>query len=222
MEVNDWVIIVSNPNDEVRDAILRFLHQRHSKARGPKAVGARVRDIQSEMRKLGFKQTQTTSNLDYLVQKGWVRDTITPRFYTTPKGTTRQSESVSYKISDLGIDKLEGGSTYYRTGDYSNINIVNVKGVTVIGEGNIVNAELTDLSRALEELELAVRESSILKDEEKLDLLANLGSLRSQMSTPKPKTGLIRKIWGGIEKAVTAAGFAELAARVSTMIAGLG
>jgi len=50
--------------------------------------------------------------LDYLVQKGWVRQVIQHRTFTTPKGTTRSSEQKKYKISDIGIDKLEGASVF--------------------------------------------------------------------------------------------------------------
>lgn len=211
-----------NPNDVIRDQILRYLYDRHMKARGPKAISAKISEIQSEMKKLGYKQAQTTSNLDYLIQKEWIREVVTPRTFTTTRGTTRRTESKTYKISDIGIDKMEGASIYYRTLDQTGVNIVNVKGVTIVGDGNVVNAEFIDLSRFLKELEEGIIASSKLKDEEKLDLLADVGSLQSQIASPRPKRELIKRIWQGIEKVVTAAGFVELAAKISGAIAGLG
>ncbi|MHA2213834.1 MAG: hypothetical protein ACW992_11800, partial [Candidatus Thorarchaeota archaeon] len=164
-----------NPNDAIRDAIIRYLYDRHSKARGPKAVAVKISDIQKEMKKSGYKQGETNSNLDYLIQKGWVREVVSQRTFTTSKGTTQQAESRTYKISDIGIDKLEEASVYRRPVPHPNINIVNVKGVTIIGNGNVVNTELTDLSRALKELEEEIIESPDLKDEEKLDIVADIG-----------------------------------------------
>lgn len=210
-----------NPKDAIRDAIIRYLYDRHSKARGPKGVAVKISDIQKEMKKSGYKQGETNSNLDYLIQKGWVRDVVSQRTYTTPKGTTQQAESWKYKISDIGIDKLEEASVYRRPVPHPNMNIVNVKGVTIIGDGNVVNTELTDLSRALKELEEGVVESSDLKDEEKLDIVADIGSLQSQISSPRPKKGIIQKIWQGIEKSVTLARFAGLIGKISDIIGGL-
>jgi hypothetical protein len=197
-----------NPKDAIRDAIIRYLYDRHSKARGPKAVAVKISDIQKEMKKSGYKQGETNSNLDYLIQKEWVREVVSQRTFTTPKGTTQQAESRTYKISDIGIDKLEEASVYSRPVPHPNINIVNVKGVTIIGDGNVVNTELTDLSRALKELEEGIIESPDFKDEEKLDIAADIGSLQSQISSPRPKKGLIQRIWQGIEKSVTLARFA--------------
>jgi len=47
------------------------------------------------------------------------------------------------------------------------VNITNIKGVTVVGDGNVVNTQLTDLSRALDDLDKAIAASK-LTDEEKL------------------------------------------------------
>lgn len=210
-----------NPNDVIRDTILRYLYDRHSKARGPKAVAVKVSDIQKELRKHDHKQRQTNSNLDYLIQKGWVVEVISKRTFTTKGGMTRHQETSTYKISDIGIDKFEDSSVYHRPESHRSISIVNVKGVTVIGDGNVVNIELTELSRALTQLEEGVIDSSVLKDDEKLDILANIGSLQSQISSPRPKRGIIRKIWRGIEKTVTIAGFAGQMGKISELIGGL-
>ncbi len=210
-----------NPNDVIRDLILRYLHDRHSKARGPKGVAVKVSHIQKELRKSDFKQSQTNSNLDYLIQKGWVVEVITRTTFTTKGGATRHQNTSTYKISDIGIDRLEEGSIYRRPESQPGISIVNIKGVTIVGDGNVVNTELAELSRTLRQLEEAVVDSTSLKDEDKLDLVANIGSIQSHISSPRPKRDLIRKIWQGIEKAVTAAGFAGLVGKISTIIGAL-
>jgi len=212
---------MTNPNDAIRDAILRHLYRLHRTARGPKGVGTKIRELQSATKKLGIGRADVISNLDYLVQKGWVREVVTPRSYTTPGGMTQQSEVRTYKISDVGIDKLEGASAYRREEHFSRINVANVGGVTIIGDGNVVNTEFTDLSRALAELEKALVESSGLSDEQKLNIAADIGSLQSQLSKPTPNRQVIRTVWSGIEKAVTAAGFVEIVQKVSNLLSSL-
>ena len=214
-------ILVANPNDEIRDKILRYLYGVHGRARGPKGVAVGIRDLQRALREHGIKQAEAISSLDYLLQKGWVKEVIETRTFTTKGGTTEHRETKRYKISDIGIDRLEGASVYRREESFSRINVTNIHGVTVIGTGNVVNAEFTDLSRTLSELEEAVAESRSISDEEKLNLVADLTTIQSQLSKTKPDRSIVRAIWSGSEKILTAAGFAELVARVSVLIAQL-
>jgi len=170
------------------------------------------------MKEQDLSQKEVNSNLDYLVQKGWVREVVTPRSYTTPQGTIRQSEARTYKISDIGIDKLEGASAYRREERFSGINITNIRGVTILGSENVVNMEFSDLYRALDDLEKAVTESDALADEDKLSTTADIETLLSQLSKPKPNRDIIRTAWSAIETVVTAAGLVELLAMVARLI----
>jgi hypothetical protein len=146
-----------NPNDAIRDAILRHLYSVHSKARSPKSAGLKITELGKALKP--FKLQEVGSNLDYLVQKGWVREVIEKRMFTTPKGTTQQAEKRSYKISDLGIDRLEAASIYLLAPAATHINVTNIRGVTVVGEGNVVNTTFADVSRALS----AIRQATIVK-----------------------------------------------------------
>src|SRR5690242_18277969 len=105
---------MANPNDVVRDEVLRHLYSVHKKARSPKTSGLKITELARALKPRGFKLQDVASNLDYLVQKGWVREVIETRTFTTPKGTTQQAEKRSYKISDVGIDHLEEASLYER------------------------------------------------------------------------------------------------------------
>jgi hypothetical protein len=206
-----------NPNDAIRDAILRHLYAHHQKAKSPKSAAIGVRDLQAEMKAQGFKQQVVASNLDYLVQKGWVREVIEARTFTTPRGTTQTAERRTYKISDIGIDKLEAASTYQR--DVADrVNITNIKGVTVVGSGNVVNLEFTDLSDALDELRNEVLSSDGVSDEEKLNLAADIDALQSQLQKPEPNRGVVKSLWEGIEKAANVAGASELAVRAGQLL----
>jgi hypothetical protein len=210
-----------NPSDNVRDKILRYLYDTHTHARGPRATSVGIRELQGTMKTLGVKQFDVNSNLDYLVQKGWVKEVIEQRAFLTKRGTLQQALKKLYKISDIGIDRLETASTYRREESFSRINVTNVNGVTVIGQGNIVNAKATSLYRALAELEKAVAMSKTLSNNAKLNVIADLGTIQSQLSKPQPHAGFIRAIWTDIEKIVTGAEFVELIAKASMFIAQL-
>ena len=209
---------MANPNDKIRDDILRYMYHIHQRARGPKGVAMGIRDLQKEMKKQGIKQNAVIANLDYLLQKGWVAKIEERRTFTTPGGTTQESVSTKYNISDVGIDSLEGASTYQRKEHFSNINITNIRGVTVLGSGNVVNTELTDLANALSELEAKVAQTDKLTEEEKLNTIADIGTIQTQLSKPYPKQSIIKDAWSGIEMAVTTAGFVELIQKVGGFI----
>ena len=101
---------MANPNDSARDAVLRHLYAVHQKARSPKTAGLLISELVRALKPDGYKQQEIASNLDYLVQKGWVREVIEQRSFTTRRGTTQSAERRTYKISDSGIDRLEAAS----------------------------------------------------------------------------------------------------------------
>lgn len=212
---------MANPNDGVRDLILRQLYGVHQRARGPKSVSIGIRDLQKALKSSGVKQQQVNSNLDYLIQKGWAVRVVEERSFTTPRGTRQSSQKVSYKISDVGIDRLEAASSYQRDDSYSRINITNVTGVTVVGSGNVVNTAHTDLAGVLSELERAVGASDSLEDEGRLNALADLSTIQSQLSKPKPDVGIVRSAWSTVEATVTASDLVGLVARAAAFIANL-
>lgn len=207
-----------NPNDQTREAILRYLYDVHRKARGPRSTGKKFRELHKGLQAVGsYKQQEVASNLDYLVQKGWVRENVTKRSFTTPAGTTQDSEQRSYKISDVGIDKLETASVYDRpTGTH--VNVTNIRGVTVVGDGNIVNSEFTELPQVLNDLRQLIVDAPDLQDDDKLSAVANIDSLQSQLQLPKQDSSVVTALWTGIESVATAGGFADMVERVAHLL----
>ena len=213
---------MTNPNDKIRDAILRHLYAVHQRARGPRAVAIGIRKIQQAMKSAGIKQADVNSNLDYLVQKGWVRRVVEARSYRTAGGTLRSSEKIEYKISDVGIDRLEGASTYERRAAFAGVNITNIRGVTVVGAGNVVNTQFTDLAQLLGELENEVRTSEMIGETERLNALADLGTIQTQLSKPEPDDGIVQRAWKSVEAVSTVGGMVDLATKIAALISGLG
>jgi hypothetical protein len=177
-----------------------------------------MQELARALKSAGLKQQEVASNLDYLIQKGWVCEVIANRTFTTPQGTVRQNEKRSYKISDAGIDRLEAASTYQRPETTPHVNITNVHGVTVLGNGNVVNTNFTDLTHVLNEMRQAVLNAPHVPDDQKLDIAADIDSLQGQLQKPAPHRTIVKTLWSGIEKAVTGAGFMDLLAKAGALV----
>ena len=190
----------------------------HQKSRSPKSAGLLISELSKALKTNGYKQQKVASNLDYLVQKGWAREVVEHRSFTTKAGTTQSAERRTYKISDSGIDRLEAASMYQRSEVASRINITNVRGVTVVGNGNVVNTTFTDLSRVLADLRQAILEEPTIADGRKLDIAADIDSLEAQLQKPEPKKSIVQMLWSGIEKAAAVGGAVEILNRAAALI----
>lgn len=211
-----------NPEDTKRDNILRYLYERHKKTRGIGQIPVGIQELQREMKaRYSMKQNEVSSNLDYLIQVGWVREVIKERAFTTPGGMGLSREQVKYKISDVGINHLEAGTLFRKPESSSHVNITNVHGVTVVGDGNIVNTEFTDLSRALDELDKAISESNEVSDEQKLDAAGDLSTIRTQISKKHPNRNIMKTAWDSLKAIATVATVADAASKVGVLIAAL-
>lgn len=206
-------------NDEIRETILRFLYDRHRAARGVRTQEAGLRDLQREMKAAhALSQQQVASNLDYLVQKGWVSPMTKAREFTTKYGTTRSAEQVRYKISATGIDRIEGESEFMRPDPYAGIRIENVGGVTVVGDGNVVRTQFAGAAEALSQLRRAVN-TSALPDSEKLAVATEIQTIELQLAREEPDSSVIARAWETIKAAATLGTLADLVTRASVALA---
>jgi hypothetical protein len=197
-------------HDVQRDRILRFLYERHVSARGPAKIPIGIRDLNADLKKqYGMTQQDVSSNLDYLVQVGWAREVVKERSFTTPRGMEMSQEQIRYKISDVGINHLQAGTMFKKPAAASHVNITNIKGVTVVGDGNVVNTEYAELSRALDVLDRELGASGKLSDEQKLDAASDLSTVRAQLAKPQPSRDIIRTVWQSLEGISTLAGVTE-------------
>jgi len=204
---------MSNPNDVTRHEILKYLYELRSKVKGPKGVAVTFRELQTALKEQKFKQADIVSNLDYLEQKGWVKRDLRKSKYSTPSGFVKENETATYKISADGIDRMERASAFNRQETYSGINITNINGVTVLGSGNVVNTQFTDLSRALDELKDRIS-SSKLDEENKLNAIADVSTIQDQISKPKPNVGIVKQAWEGLDPILKIAGLMELGTQI--------
>lgn len=209
---------MKNPNDIIREKILHHLYELHQRARSLKSAATNISNLKKAMKQKGISQQDVIANLDYLMQKGWVKPVIEQKTFTTKSGISVPSTSTRYKITDVGIDKIEGESTFQRQDKYAGINITNIQGVTVVGDENIVNTEYSDLYQALNELENSVSSSDKLSDEDKLNITADVEGLKNQLSKPKPDKMIVSRLWSGIEKTAKVAGLIQALAQITPLM----
>jgi hypothetical protein len=210
---------VENPKDAVRDHILRKLYEFNQTSRSAKKVAVLPSVLARAMKSsFGYKQQEVASNLDYLVDKGWVREVIEPRTFTTPSGTSQSSERRTYKISSTGVDRLEHASLFQQPPTGAHVNITNISGVVNIGDGNVVNAEFTGLSRLLTAARKRLAADASLSEEARLNVLSDLDGLVTQIQKPKPNLTVVRALWEGVKAVGAVGGAAELIEKASQLI----
>jgi hypothetical protein len=110
---------------------------------------------------------------------------------------------------------------YFKKNKFDGINITNIHGAIVIGDGNIVQNQYIELYRGLESLGEGVRKSNDFSDEQKLNIQADIETIKSQLQKLSPDIGIVQKTWGAIKAAVTTAAFVELIINISQLISKL-
>jgi len=167
-----------------------------------------------------LSQAQVMSNLNYLIDQGWVK-ILNIEKTVTVKGGTIPSTITWYEIAAPGVDAFEGASDFQQAVRYEGINI-NATGSNVItlGDGNVVNVKFKQLHESLTELKTAIAQSS-LSEEQKLDMSVDVESIKDQLAKVKPDKTIISHIWSGLEKAAAVAGLVEAFERVRPLIQSL-
>jgi hypothetical protein len=211
-----------NPNDEIRDAILRHLYSVHAKAQSPSSAAIKIRELHKAMKVLGYKSTVVGGNLAYLIDTGFVDKVVEERTYRTQGGTMQSSPVTTYKVSAKAVDRMERASLFAQQPTGQQINVTTINGVTVVGDKNVVSTRYTDLSEHLEELRTLVLSSSEISERDKLDAAADIDTIRSQLQKPEPDGGLIRRAWQAVERVATAGGAADAVQKIAPLIDLLG
>jgi hypothetical protein len=211
-----------NLNDDRRDKMLRFLYSRHQTARGITTIPIGILDLRRAMKSMyGMKQSEVASNLDYLIQIGWVKPEVKSRSFVTAGGMVLPREQIRYKISEIGIEHLEAASMFKKPQAASHVNITNVQGVTVVGDGNFVNAKFTELASALDDLDKAMAESRQLTDEQQLDAAGDISAIRAQVAKKNPSPSAIHAAWEGLRALPVLSNAAEAVTKVGKLLSSL-
>ncbi len=204
-----------NPNDRIRQQILTYFYELHSKAKSVSAARSSISRVKTDLKSKGLKSTEIIPNLMYLVKMGWIdEDTET---YNIPRiGVT--AKKVTYGISGLGVDRFEGASSFQKLRNISGIDISNVGGVVVIGDRNVVQTRFEALYRNLDLLEHSIGITDGLSNEQQTGYTAEVETIKSQLAKPSPDRGIISTAWSTLSVLATVPGLVELVEAVRKVI----
>ncbi|MDE2868719.1 MAG: hypothetical protein OXR64_11355 [Chloroflexota bacterium] len=216
--------MIRNPNDGIRERMLQYFYDRNANStseRGRRGSQVRISDVKRELKELhGLTQPQVMANLTYLIDSGWVERLEERRTFKTPRGTSQPSTSTWYKITNTGIDLIEGQSSAFKRADpFEGISVTAFGSNVQIGDGNYANNRYNGLSSELETLREELVDSNRLNDIEKLAAAADIETVQMQIAKPEPNLAIIREALSPIKKLARAAGFLE---RVTNIAAQLG
>lgn len=212
-----------NPKDAVRNQILRYFYDRNDGATsrfGKRGYAIKISDMRKDLKALhALTQQQVISNLTYLIDRGWVNVANVEKTVQV-KGGTVPSTVTWYEISAQGIDKIEGDSEFNPVERYPGINITATgTNVITLGDGNVVNAAFKELHQQLDTLKEAMIKSDDFAESEKLDIAADIESIKDQLAKAKPNKTVISQLWSGIRGVVTAGELVQLVGQATPLIA---
>jgi hypothetical protein len=209
-------------NDEIRALMLQYFYDRNSKAtstRGKKGSCVKISDIKREL-KAGHRLTQpeVQSNLTYLISQGWVEKDTVEKSYTAPGGTVIPSTIDFYTITAPGIDKIEGPGEFTMP-KFHGIKIeATGQNIITLGDGNQIDAKFGELGQSLADLRDAIT-SSHVSESTKLEMVADIDTIQSQLAKPEPNRTIIKSAWEVVKGAAAINGCTVLATKVAGLLA---
>lgn len=183
--------------DQIRETILQCLYDHAKQSKGPSKIPMGIRDLTSSVKlKLEIKQQEISSNLFALVKNGYVDEKEVQNPYAAAKYNSKPT--IKYELSRAGISLFEQGSKFDLSDKNAGINIQMLNSVAVIGNSNviknIVREEYRDGYLKIEELEKKVNLSSSLQDEDKVNIQADLETIKNQLAKTQPNKTIISGI----------------------------
>jgi len=211
-------------NDEIRRIMLQYFYDRNknaTSARGKKGSAVKISDVKKELKAShGLTQQEVQSNLTYLISQGWVEEDTIEKSFTAPGGTVIPSSTNYYRITAVGIDKIDGPGEFTMP-KFHGIKIeATGQNIITLGDGNQINAQFSELGSALAELHKAITESDA-SEADKLTLVADIDTIQSQLAKPTPNKGIIAAAWETVKAAATIDGCVDFFNKVAGLIGGL-
>jgi hypothetical protein len=210
-------------NNEIRTIMLQYFYDRNkaaTSARGKKGYAIKIGDIRKELKAShDLSQQEVMSNLNYLLSHRWVEEDMVEKSVPLPTGTVIPQSTSYYKITAAGIDKIEGPGEFTMD-KFKGIKIeATGQNIITVGDGNQVNAEYRDAAGALVDLKQALLESTFITETQKLDVVADIDSIQSQLAKAKPNRTVIEGAWDAIKKLDTVLGLGDKVSKVATFLA---
>ena len=198
-------------NDEIRWRILRLLYDERVES------GSRTRYLWSELRKkvrteLGNTPSETTHNLEYLIQNGWIETETEP--YTGPRSRTFGTERQLYNISAKAVDLFEEGSIFSSNPPVHELVISGDYNIVQVGPNTYAYARYQDLQSALLRLLQGVFLSEDLSPVQKFQAIADIKAIQAQLLKPEPEKTFLNKLKEGVSFLANMAGLSTVVMNV--------
>ena len=215
----------TNPRDEIRRKILGYFYGRNERATskfGKNGSAVKISDVKRDLREAdGLTQQQVVSNLNYLLDRGWVKPIEQRKEVRTRGGTTVPSVVTFYEVTAQGIERIEGGSEFAPRDRYLGINIqATGQNVITLGDGNVVQVDYRQLFQQLSELKQRLIESDALPEDAKFDAAVDIETVKDQLAKPTPDREVVNRLWPRIARAADMAGLASFANDLGQAIGG--
>jgi hypothetical protein len=210
-------------NNEIRRIMLQYFYDRNkvaTSARGKKGYAIKISDVRKEL-KAGHNLSlqEVMSNLNYLLSQGWVEEDRVEKSVPLPTGTVIPQSTSFYRITAAGIDKIEGPGEFTMD-KFKGIKIeATGQNIITVGDGNQVNAKFQDAAGALVDLKQALLQSTAISESHKLDVVADIDSIQSQLAKEKPNRTIIQGAWEAVKKLDTVLGLADKVGKVAALLA---
>jgi len=203
--------------------MLQYFYDRNASAtsaRGKKGFAVKITDIRKELKAShGLAQQEVVGNLNYLLSQGWIEEDKVEKSVPLKTGTVIPQSTSYYKITAAGIDKIEGPGEFTMD-KFKGIRIeATGRNIITVGDGNQVNASFEDAAAALVDLKNAILESAALSESDKLDAVADIDSIQSQLAKAIPNKTVIQSAWETIRNLNALSGLTGKVATVAGHLA---
>jgi len=208
-------------NTEVREILLGYFYARNknaTSARGKRGFAIKIMDVRKELKAShGLSQQEVIGNLNYLISQRWIDEEHVEKSVPLPSGTVIPQSTSYYKITAAGIDKIEGPGEFTMP-KFHGINIsATGHNIITLGDGNQINAEFGDLGRSLADLREGISKSNA-PEAAKLNLVADIETIQSQLAKPHPNRSILGLAWLGAKTAAVIDGCADLVHKTAGLI----
>jgi hypothetical protein len=209
-------------NTEIRNLILRYFYDRNrnaTSARGKKGFAIKIMDIRKELKTAhDLSQQEVMGNLNYLISQGWIAEETIEKSVPLRSGTVVPQTTSFYSITAAGIDKIEGPGEFTMD-KFTGIKIeATGQNIITVGEGNRVNARYGDIAEALEDLRKEFIQSEGPTETDKLDSVADIASIESQLVKTTPNRTIISGAWENVKRFDTVLGIADKISKVAVLL----
>jgi hypothetical protein len=154
-----------------------------------------------------------------LISQGWVEEVVITKEVRAKGGTLIPSPSRFYRITAVGIDKIEGPGEF--TMDrFHGIKIeATGQNIITVGDGNQVDAKYGSIGEALAELRAAITESEA-PETDKVAYVVDIDTIQAQLAKPSPNKTIIAAAWETVKGAGAISSCAPLVLKVQDLLAG--